>query len=106
MLEWRMSMDSGWSAPTGNLGKGLKKRLPPDIWAALEHTYVGANIADNWDALARTMALFRRVAVEVGAHLGFTYPDDLHRRVQAYVDQIKQLPPHRPDAASSASVNG
>jgi aminoglycoside 6-adenylyltransferase len=57
----------------------------------VEQTYVGARISDNWDALARTMTLFRRVAVEVGAHLGYTYPDELHQRVGAYVEQIKQL---------------
>jgi aminoglycoside 6-adenylyltransferase len=91
LLEWRMEIDHGWSVPAGLLGKGLKKRLAPDIWAQVEQTYVGARLADNWDALAHTMALFRQVAVEVGEHLGYAYPHDLHQRVSAYVDQIKQL---------------
>jgi aminoglycoside 6-adenylyltransferase len=91
LLEWRMEIDHGWSVPAGFLGKGLKKRLAPDIWAQVEQTYVGARLADNWDALAHTMALFRQVAVEVGEHLGYAYPHDLHQRVSAYVDQIKQL---------------
>ena len=90
MLEWRMEIDYGWSVSAGFLGKGLKKRLPPDIWAQVEQTYVGARVADNWEALAHTMALFRRVAVEVGAHLGYAYPHDLHQRVSAYVEQIQQ----------------
>ena len=68
-----------------------KKRLPPDIWAQVEQAYAGASIANNWEALEHTMALFRRVAVEVGAHLGYAYPDELHQRVGAYVEQIKQL---------------
>jgi aminoglycoside 6-adenylyltransferase len=91
LLEWRMEIDHGWSVPVGVLGKGLKKRLPPHIWAQVEQTYVGARLADNWEALANTMALFRQVAVEVGAHLGYAYPHDLHQRVSAYVEQIKQL---------------
>jgi aminoglycoside 6-adenylyltransferase len=99
LLEWRMEIDHGWSVPAGFLGKGLKKRLPPDIWAQVEQTYVGARVAGNWDALAHTMALFRQVAVEVGAHLGYAYPDDLHQRVSAYVDHIKQL--ERPAAPST-----
>jgi aminoglycoside 6-adenylyltransferase len=98
LLEWRMEIDHGWSVPAGFLGKGLKKRLAPDIWAQVEQTYVGARLADNWEALAHTMALFRQVAVEVGEHLGYAYPHDLHRRVSAYVDQIKQL--ERPAAPS------
>jgi len=93
LLEWRMEIDHDWSISAGFLGKGLKKRLSPDIWARVEQTYVGARIADNWDALAHTMTLFRQVAIEIGAHLGYAYPDDLHQRVSAYVEQIKQLEP-------------
>ncbi|MBN1876456.1 MAG: aminoglycoside 6-adenylyltransferase [Anaerolineae bacterium] len=91
MLEWRLEIDHGWAIPVGNLGKGLKKNLPSDIWAQLEETYVGAHIEDNWDALVRTMALFRQVAIEVGTYLGYTYPDELHQRVNAYIEQIKQM---------------
>ncbi len=98
MLEWRMAIDHSWSVPAGSLGKGLKKRLPPDIWAQVEQTYVGARLADNWDALAHTMALFRQVAVEIGEHLGYAYLHDLHQRISAYVDHIKHL--ERPAAPS------
>jgi aminoglycoside 6-adenylyltransferase len=93
LLEWRVEIDYEWSASVGFLGKGLKKRLPLNIWTQVEQTYVGARISDNWDALAHTMTLFRQVAVEVGAHLGYAYPDDLHQCVNAYVEQIKQLEP-------------
>ncbi len=91
MLEWRMERDRGWSEPTGNLGKGLKKRLPTGIWKELESTYAGTGIADNWEALFRTMVLCRRVATKVAADLGHAYPLDLDRRVTAYVRAIKDL---------------
>jgi aminoglycoside 6-adenylyltransferase len=91
MLEWRMERDHGWSEPTGKLGKGLKKRLPPEVREALESTYAGAGIADNWEALFRTMALFRRVATEVADDLGYAYPLGLDRRVTAYVREIRDL---------------
>lgn len=91
MLEWRMERDHGWSVPAGRLGKGLKKHLPPEIWSQLESTYVGARIADNWEALFRTMALFRRAAIDVAGDLGYAYPQDLDRRVTAYVRSIKGL---------------
>ena len=89
MLEWRMELDHGWSVPTGALGKGLKKRLPPEIWSQLENTYAGADIAENWEALFRTMALFRQVAVEVGEGLGYDYPHELDQRVTAYVKDMQ-----------------
>jgi aminoglycoside 6-adenylyltransferase len=89
MLEWRMELDHNWSMPTGALGKGLKKRLPPEIWSQLENTYAGADIAGNWEALFRTMALFRQVAMEVGQSLGYAYPYDLDQRVTAYVRKMQ-----------------
>ncbi len=75
----------------GSLGKGLKKRLPPDLWAAVEQCFAGAQPADNWAALAQTVEIYRRVAIEVGESLGYTYPDELHQRVMAYVEQISPV---------------
>ena len=91
MLEWRMELDYGWSIRLGLTGKGLKKRLPPELWAELESTYVGAGIEENWAALHRTIALFRKVAVEVGSRLGFAYPFDLDDRLADYLESIKKL---------------
>jgi aminoglycoside 6-adenylyltransferase len=93
MLEWRMAIEQHWSIPTGSLGKGLKKHLPTQIWAALEQTYAGAQPAENWAALEHTLALFRQVALEVGMQLGYSYPEELHQRVCGYVEQIKQMNP-------------
>jgi aminoglycoside 6-adenylyltransferase len=90
MLEWNLEIDHTWSVPVGYLGKGLKKNLPQDIWTALEQTYGGAQITDNWEALTRTMELFRRVSLEVGAYFGYTYPEKLHERVETFVEQIRQ----------------
>jgi len=91
MLEWRMERDHGWSVPTGNLGKGLKNRLPGVIWSQLERTYVGAEIDDNWEALFATMALFRQVASEVADDLGYTYPHDLDKQVTAYAREVRSM---------------
>ena len=91
MLEWRVEMDHDWKLPVGSLGKGLKRHLPADIWTCLERSYAGAHIADNWRALRRTMELFRRVSVEVGAYFGYAYPEELHRKVIEYIEQIRQL---------------
>jgi aminoglycoside 6-adenylyltransferase len=90
MLEWLMGLHHNWSLPTGSLGKGLKKKLPSEIWSQLEDAYAGADITDNWEALFRTMALFRRVAMEVGKGLGYIYPLDLDERVTGYVKEVRR----------------
>lgn len=89
MLEWRAEIDHDWSVPVGALGKGLKKRLPPEVWLQLEETYVGSDIAENWEALFKTITLFRQVAMEVGEALGYAYPQDLDQRVTDYVKDMQ-----------------
>lgn len=90
MLEWLMGLQHNWSLPTGWLGKGLKQKLPPELWSQLEDTYAGADTADNWEALFRTMALFRRVAMEVGDGLGYSYPLDLDQGVTDFVKKMQR----------------
>jgi aminoglycoside 6-adenylyltransferase len=91
VLEWYVGVQYNWSVPVGSLGKGLKKLLPKDLWERLEQTYAGAAIEDNWKALEHTIELFRQVATDVGEHLGYTYPNDLHGRVVAYVERVRHL---------------
>ena len=91
MLEWRMGVEYNWSVPTGSLGKGLKKKLPLEIWHQLEATYAGASTQENWEALFRTISLFREVAMEVGAGLGYEYPLELDQRVTAFVHRMQNM---------------
>lgn len=89
MLEWRMECDHDWSVAPGVNGKGLKSRLPRNIWVELETTYAGAEIEDNWDSLFRMIALFRRVGREVGTYLGYAYPDGLDSRVTEHARRMQ-----------------
>jgi len=91
MLEWRFEIDRQWSVKPGPYGRGLKKWLSPDLWAELESTYTGAGLEVNWEAMFRTIALFRQVAIEVGDRLGHAYPHDLDRRAVAYLQKVKIL---------------
>ncbi|HUW94781.1 MAG TPA: aminoglycoside 6-adenylyltransferase [Anaerolineae bacterium] len=93
MLEWRVEIDHQWSVKPGLYGRWLKKRLGPDLWAQLESTYTGAGREENWEAMFRTIDLFRKVAMEVGDRLGYAYPHDLDRRTVAYLQRVKNLDP-------------
>ena len=91
MLEWLVEIDQHWSVKPGPYGRRLKKWLRPDLWAELESTYTGAGWEANWDAMFKTADLFRKVAIEVGQHLGYAYPHDLDRRAVAYLEKVKNL---------------
>lgn len=91
ILEWRAEIENQWSIRFGPYGRRLKQLLRPDLWVELEGTYTGAELEANWEALFRTIDLMRRVATEVGEHLGFTYPQELEQRVLNYLWKVRQL---------------
>jgi len=89
MLEWWAAIDCDWSIAPGINGKGLKRYLPAGIWAELESTYAGTNVADNWESLFRMIALFRRIGREVAASLGYAYPEDFDSRVTDHARRMQ-----------------
>jgi aminoglycoside 6-adenylyltransferase len=92
-LEWRIEMDHDWSLRPGSHGRGLERLLPAELWSELAATYVGTDIEENWEALFRTTALFRRVAIEVGAALDYPYPQDKDAAVTAHLRDVRALTP-------------
>jgi len=89
MLEWRVELDHGWALRPGAYGRGLERLVPGDVWTELAATYVGTGVAENWDALFRTTALFRRVATDVGSALGYPYPVDVDAGVTALLAAVR-----------------
>jgi aminoglycoside 6-adenylyltransferase len=86
-----MEIDHHWSVKPGPFGRRLTRWLRADLWGELENTYTGAGLEANWEAMFKTIALFRKAAIEVGEHLGYTYPAELDRRVVAYLEKVKNL---------------
>jgi aminoglycoside 6-adenylyltransferase len=92
MLEWRLELDHDWSLRPGVLGRGLERLLPSELWAEYAATYVGPDVAENWDALFRACELFRCVAREVGDALGYEYPEAVDARMTALLRGVRDRP--------------
>ncbi len=92
LLEWRLELDHAWSLRPGVQGRRLKQQLPPDLWADLQATFPGPALEDHWAALSATTTLFRRVASEVGAALGYTYSAEIDARMTAFLAAVRTLP--------------
>ena len=88
MLEWQVGTER-WSWRPGVLGRGLREVLDPLTWRALEATYAGGAIEENWTALFRAIELFRAVARTVATRLSLDYPDRLDARMTAWLQAAR-----------------
>jgi aminoglycoside 6-adenylyltransferase len=88
-LEWRIQLDRDKAWKPGVRGRGIEPELPAGIWERLAATYVGVGIDANWDALFAANRLLREVATDVGAALGYTYPQGVDDRVTRYLEQVR-----------------
>jgi aminoglycoside 6-adenylyltransferase len=92
VLEWCAEIEHGWTVKPGPYGRGLKRWLRRDLWDELAATYAGANTEANWEAVFRSLALLKRAATEVGDALGYAYPQAMHERTVAYIEQVRATP--------------
>jgi aminoglycoside 6-adenylyltransferase len=79
MLEWHIELDRDWNWKPGVAGRGIEHALPIEIADELEAAH---------DSVERTIALFRRVACEVGERLGYAYPELAEKSVCAYFEKL------------------
>jgi aminoglycoside 6-adenylyltransferase len=91
VIEWYIGVQYDWTVNPNKCGRWFKRYLDPKTWSELEATFAGSSIEDNWNALFKTTDLFRRLAMEVGKHLGYTYPSEIDQRVTDYLLKIKKL---------------
>lgn len=89
MLDWRVEIDHDWNHKPGTLGRGIQRVLPAELWREVEASYVGSDVDENWDAMLRMMAVFGVAARDVGAALGYRYPQELDDGVTEHVRRMR-----------------
>jgi aminoglycoside 6-adenylyltransferase len=92
MLAWYVGICSGFQKSPGKLGKYLESCLEPEQWQMLLSTYSDADYARTWEALFAMGELFRRIAIPVAQHFGYSYPYGDDQRVSAHLHHIRCLP--------------
>ncbi len=89
MIEWYIGMQHNWQVTTNKNGRYFKKYLDKKTWTALENTFCGSDIAQNWDALFQTLHLFRKLATMLATAMNYTYPYQLDNNITRYLQKIK-----------------
>jgi aminoglycoside 6-adenylyltransferase len=90
LLTWQYEIENNWAIRPGILGRRLQHHLRPELLADLYRTYTGADPALCWEALFASFDLLRKAGLEVGAHLGYTYPQAQHDRVIARLNRVRE----------------
>ncbi|MFP3388497.1 aminoglycoside 6-adenylyltransferase [Brevibacillus sp. SIMBA_040] len=92
MVSWWIGSRYDFQISTGKLGKYFKNDLPESYWEMYKKTYSDSDYEHTWDALFVTCELFRRLALDVGDSLGFTYPVKDDESMMEYLRCVRNLP--------------
>jgi len=88
MLEWHARAAHRWDYDTWHDGHFLPQWTDPQTWNDLQGTFGRFDAVDSWQALLRTMGLFRRLATETASRLSYTYPAAVDECTTQLVDAL------------------
>ncbi|MBP3039451.1 aminoglycoside 6-adenylyltransferase [Bacillaceae bacterium Marseille-Q3522] len=91
-IEWHVGVTTNFSVSAGKCGKYLKNYLEKDLWLELIRTYPNADPENIWQSLFTMCNLFRKIAVGVASHFGYTYPYSDDKAVSSYLKHVRDLP--------------
>jgi aminoglycoside 6-adenylyltransferase len=83
MIDWHERIVHGRRERTDTAGR--RSYIGADIWQALPATFGAFEQEDTWRAARETMHLFRRLANDVAAKSGYTYPADVDRNISEFI---------------------
>lgn len=102
MIEWHTQATSDRWSPVFERGRFLEEWAPPIVIERLQGTFPTYDPAGVWRARLEALDLFRLLAEETGAQLGFSYPRQLEETVMSWVRS--QEPGGRESAAACDST--
>lgn len=90
MLAWVTALEKDFKINVGKNYRFLDENLNEE-WREIYHdTFSSLDPTTFWEALLKSMTLFRRTGLEVAESLSFEYPKQQDVRVSAYVRKIWQ----------------
>ncbi len=102
MIEWHTQVTSDRWSPVFQHGRFLEEWAPPLVIERLRGLFPQYDPAEIWRARLETLDLFRSLAQETGARLGYSYPTQLEETVMTWVrDQAPESEGGRPTSGCS-----
>jgi aminoglycoside 6-adenylyltransferase len=92
LLEWYVGITRDWNAEVGAHGRWLERVLDGGTWSAYLKTFADPSPAAGWSAMFAAMDLAAQIGRQVAAKLGYPYPEQVDRSVQAYIRSLAPAP--------------
>ena len=89
MAAWYIGTKNDFGVSVGKMGKYFKKYLPADLYQQYLTTCATTDEESFWNAIFAACALFRTLAKQVAAALGFTYNQQDDDGIMTYLHAMK-----------------
>ncbi|WP_068469798.1 aminoglycoside 6-adenylyltransferase [Candidatus Protochlamydia phocaeensis] len=94
MLEWHAQASHGWRLALPPNGKGMHTWLDDQSWKALNEIFARLDRQESWQALEKTIDLFRQLAIPLSKQMGFAYPHDMDSHLSQFVQKLRKEDEH------------
>ena len=85
MVRWKIALEYDFKIDLGKMGRFIERYLYSEDWKLFACSYCGGTYESIMQALDAATELFRKCGREVGAALGYPYPEEDDRRVTVYL---------------------
>jgi aminoglycoside 6-adenylyltransferase len=89
IVEWNALHARLWDRNAHEEGKNMQSWVSREVWTDLHGAFARFDAADSWSALIATNQLFRRIALETAAALGFVYPAEVDRNISRFIENLR-----------------
>lgn len=91
MIEWQAQAQNEWKYSTPPIGKRMRSWADKETWDTLKGVFAHFEAEDSWNALFRTLELFRRLSNEVAASLGLDSPSSIDKNIGQFILKLRKL---------------
>jgi aminoglycoside 6-adenylyltransferase len=88
MIEWQAGTRGAEDMRI--IGKHMVRWVEPHTWEHLHEVFGHFDAADTYNAMWASIELFRRLAIEVAAARGFSYPASMDHKVCSYLSSFSE----------------
>lgn len=89
MIEWKGCAMSHWLIQPPSNGKNMVSWVDEQTWQEVTTIFSNGETEDCWNALQKTLALFRRLSIEIAQELDFSYPILIDRNITRFLRGLR-----------------